>query len=76
MNPWLRTENSNANAKFVIVFEDENGIEIDGVATRIDDVESAGHVSTGYYNMNGQKMNGQPTQSGLYIVNGKKVYVK
>lgn len=29
-----------------------------------------------YYNLNGQKLNGVPTQSGLYIVNGKKVMVK
>ena len=29
-----------------------------------------------YYNLNGQKLSGKPTQGGLYIVNGKKVLVK
>ena len=29
-----------------------------------------------YYNMNGQQLNGHPTRRGLYVVNGKKVYVK
>lgn len=29
-----------------------------------------------YYNLNGQKLSGKPTQGGLYIVNGKKVMVK
>ena len=67
-----------SNAKFTIIFEDEIQVEEEGVATLIDDVESTGHVTTtaGYYNLNGQKLNGQPTMSGLYIKNGKKVYVK
>ena len=29
-----------------------------------------------YYNLNGQKLSGKPTQGGLYIVNGNKVLVK
>ena len=29
-----------------------------------------------YYNLNGQQLNGQPSRQGLYIVNGKKMYVK
>lgn len=29
-----------------------------------------------YYNLNGQKMNGVPTQRGIYIVNGKKVIIR
>lgn len=29
-----------------------------------------------YYNMNGQQLNGHPTRRGLYVVNGKKIYVK
>ncbi len=29
-----------------------------------------------YYNMNGQRLNGRPSKSGIYIVNGKKVILK
>lgn len=29
-----------------------------------------------YYNLSGQKLDGKPSQRGLYIVNGKKMYVK
>ena len=48
-----------------------------------DDLDSIGDTSVGtnnanpdYYNLWGQKLNGQPTQPGIYIVNGKKVTVK
>jgi hypothetical protein len=33
-------------------------------------------VQEGWYTINGQKLSGKPTTSGLYIVNGKKVFVK
>ena len=29
-----------------------------------------------YYNLNGQKMDGVPTQRGIYITGGKKVFIK
>ena len=29
-----------------------------------------------YYNLNGQKIDGRPTEGGIYIMNGKKVVVK
>ena len=29
-----------------------------------------------WYNVNGQKMSGKPTQNGVYVVNGKKYVVK
>lgn len=29
-----------------------------------------------YYTLDGRKLNGKPTQKGIYIVNGKKIVVK
>lgn len=69
--------NPNNNAKFSIIFEEEFEIN-SGIATQIENVESTGRETTteGFYNLNGQKINGIPTQKGMYIVNGKKVLVK
>lgn len=71
------SENNNG-AKFSIIFVDEPELDNYGIATQINEVESTGRVTTseGFYNLNGQKMNGVPTKKGLYIVNGKKVLVK
>ena len=30
----------------------------------------------GWYTINGVKLNGKPTEKGIYIVNGRKVVVK
>lgn len=72
------TNNNGGNAKFSIIFEDEFENINPGITTTIDDIESSGRVVTseGFYNLNGQKINGIPTQKGMYIVNGKKVLVK
>ena len=43
-----------------------SGITADGVAIEAD----------GWYNLNGVKMQGVPTQKGIYIRNGKKIIVK
>ena len=32
--------------------------------------------NSSYYNMNGQRLSGKPSKSGIYIVNGKKVVLK
>ena len=53
--------------------------EIDGSTTAIKGVEASvenSAVKTGWYNLNGVKMQGAPTQKGIYIQNGKKVVVK
>lgn len=80
MNPYYveNTGGNNNPAKFTIIFEDEFENITPGITTTIDDIESSGRVVTseGFYNLNGQKMNGIPTQKGMYIVNGKKVLVK
>lgn len=69
--------NTTNNAKFSIIFQEEFEVN-SGIATQIENVESTGRVTTteGFYNLNGQKINGIPTQKGMYIVNGKKVLVK
>lgn len=66
-----------AGAKFSIIFGEEFEVN-SGIATQIENVESTGRETTaeGFYNLNGQKLNGIPTQKGMYIVNGKKVLVK
>lgn len=59
----------------------EMGIEIDGVATAIDNVEMAGKKTFDVYSVSGALMRQGATSlnglhSGLYIINGKKVLVK
>ena len=41
----------------------------------IDEIQSLDTKSV-WYNVSGQKLNGRPTQSGVYIMNGKKYVVK
>ena len=57
--------------------------EADGTTTAIsdlsaDDIEIAGEdgFAEGWYTVNGVKLTSEPTVSGTYIYNGKKVYVK
>lgn len=67
-----------SGARFSIVFDDED----DNQPTTIEDLfipedsDLNGNANTRYYNLNGQKLNGRPAHSGLYIVNGKKMYIK
>lgn len=70
-------KNGSAPAKFTFIFIDENDKE-DDVVTGVEKIESlVGNTEKAvWYNLNGQKLNGKPQQSGLYIVNGKKVLVK
>lgn len=69
------TNNPTGHAKFTFLFAEPSE------ATAIENINSLlGEETTGklaaWYNLNGQKLNGKPTQGGLYIVNGKKVLVK
>ena len=67
------TVSSALPAKFSFVFvkdwELPTAIETPGT---IEFVEG----NSSYYNMNGQRLNGKPSKSGIYIVNGKKVVLK
>lgn len=51
---------------------------ISGIATAIDGIESAETVNNDhtYYTISGVKIQGRPTEKGVYIMNGKKVMVK
>ncbi len=62
-------DNSGAGARFTLVIIDDN--EATGIAT-VERIVQDGR----FYNLNGQQLNGIPNRSGLYIVNGKKVYIK
>lgn len=65
-----------AAARAIFVME-----EIDGTTTAIKgvDMDSYNNVinnAEGWYNLNGMKLQGAPTQKGIYINNGKKVIIK
>ena len=56
-------------------------VEEDGVETAIDGVEAgeeiaAGSAAEGWYTISGVKLEGEPTTSGTYIFNGKKVFIQ
>ena len=64
------TTGNSAGARFSLVIVD--GDEITGVSS----LESVTEDNGRFYNLNGQQLDGTPNRSGLYIVNGKKVYIK
>jgi hypothetical protein len=55
---------------FSIVFGDEDTNSISNTTVGTSNAEP------NYYNLWGQKLNGQPTQRGIYIIGGKKITVK
>ena len=82
---YLNLDNvTSSSAKLVLFsfFDDEEEDIHNGITTGIEDATH--QMDNGqwtkdnaeWYNLNGQKLNGMPSSSGLYIVNGKKVLVK
>ena len=68
-----------SGAKYSFIFADYDDLVFDsfgGIATGVETIEAAHQAQEGWYTINGQKLSGRPTTSGLYIVNGKKVLVK
>ena len=59
---------------FTFVFTDDE--ETTGIDETIAAIGEENDENTSYFNLNGQKMKGMPTQRGIYIVNGKKVVKK
>ncbi len=68
----------NGNAKMMIVFAPfvEPEPIADAVEVSFNEATGVSGSNAVYYNLNGQKMDGRPTEGGIYIVNGKKVVVK
>ena len=68
-------------AKYTFLFaeyDEENA----GTSTAIEEIETIstddvnGESKAQWYNLNGQKLNGKPSARGIYIKDGKKVYIK
>jgi hypothetical protein len=51
--------------------EDYGNQDVDAIS-----LQNAADVDAVWYNMNGQKLNGKPAKSGVYIMNGRKVVIK
>ena len=81
---YLNLDNvTSSSAKLVLFsfFDDEEEDIHNGIATGISEaalLNENGQINENaeWYNLNGQKLNGMPSSSGLYIVNGKKVMIK
>ena len=67
-----------SQAKVSFLFGDDLFGDVDdGIATGISDAADRKADRKGeWYSLDGRKLNGAPTEKGLYIVNGKKVLVK
>ena len=65
--------NTNGNSKARILVE-----EADGSVTAISTINADGVAiaAEGWYTLNGVKLQGAPTEKGVYIQNGKKVVIK
>lgn len=69
--------NQAAEAKVNFIFEDDLFDDVDnGIATGISEAAGQDSKKLEWYSLDGRKLNGAPTEKGLYIVNGKKVLVK
>lgn len=51
-------------------------LDFDGTNDIVQPVSNTTAETQSWYNLQGVKMNGQPTQKGLYINNGKKILIK
>lgn len=70
------TAEAGAKARFFIEDADGTVTAIEGIDAEVPAEGNADAAREGWYTVNGVKLNAQPTQKGLYIFNGKKVYVK
>ncbi len=72
----VSTTTTGGASRFTIMLDGEDI----GLATLIEPLEAVttdeAQGTERYYNLNGQQLSGKPNRSGLYIKNGKKIYVK
>lgn len=73
--PTGTTDGGGAKMSLVFVSFDDSYENVE-TAIEVPFEVVSGSNNAVYYNLNGQKLSGKPTQGGLYIVNGKKVLVK
>lgn len=66
---------STSQAKVSFLFEDDLFGPSQGITTGITETPQQ-NVKAEWYSLDGRKLNGAPTEKGLYIINGKKVLVK
>ena len=65
---WLEIPNSaNAAPAMTIVFGEATGIGV---------IDNGQRTSGDWYDLNGRKLEGNPTKKGVYIQNGRKVVIK
>lgn len=66
--------------KAVLAIDAVNGakemIVIGGDVTGIESIENGTIANDNYYTIDGKLVKGQPTQKGIYVVNGRKVVIK
>ena len=78
-NYTVTTSSGSANY-YMFKFIDEDGSESEADGIEQITLEQLAEALSGenavFYNLNGQKLNGKPSQRGVYIYNGKKFYVK
>ncbi len=68
--------NDGAGARsFVLDFGDRMATSI-SEELRVESEDEKFATATGWYTLDGHKLNGRPTAKGVYIVNGKKVVIK
>ena len=72
MNAVIRAKDGSTTAPVIFIEE------ADGTTTAINGIDADGEVvkADGWYNLNGVKLQGVPTQKGIYINGGKKVVIK
>ena len=70
---YLPADGVSASAQLLTIVFDDNGN-----TTAIKDVrgKTENVRSQEWYDLSGRKLNGMPTQKGIYIINGKKVVIK
>jgi len=71
---YLAEPNAGAGSRGLSVISIGNGDGTTGINTALND--DGEDVSGNWYTLDGRKLQGKPTQKGVYISNGKKMVIK